>query len=134
MDIGEKCLVSSGNKRCRMKLMELLRQPWLIVMAITLLWPGAARSETKSQGPKSSTIRVLIVTGGHDFERAPFFKMWTDLGDIDYREAVQPGALSLFGPELKKRFDAIVFYDMVETISEEQKAAFVNLLDRKSVV
>lgn len=127
-DIGEKCLVSSGNKRCRMKLMELLRQPWLFVAAILLLWPGAARSETKSQGPKSSTIRVLIVTGGHDFERAPFFKMWTDLGDIDYREAVQPGALSLFGPELKKRFDAIVFYDMVETISEEQKAAFVNLL------
>jgi type 1 glutamine amidotransferase len=111
-----------------MRLQGLLKQPLPVAMALILLLTSASRSETRSQGPKNSAIRVLIVTGGHDFERAPFFKMWTDLGDIDYREAVQPGALSLFGPELKKRFDAIVFYDMVETISEEQKAAFVNLL------
>lgn len=115
-------------RRCRMRLQGLLKQRLPVAMAIVLLVASASWSETRSQGPKNSTIRVLVVTGGHDFERAPFFKMWTDLGGIDCREVAQPGAVSLFGPELKKRFDAIVFYDMVEDISEEEKAAFVNLL------
>jgi type 1 glutamine amidotransferase len=111
-----------------MRLGGLLKQRLPVAMALVLLLTSASWSETRSQGPKNSTIRVLVVTGGHDFERIPFFKMWTDLEGIDYREVAQPGAVSLFGPELKKKFDAIVFYDMVEDISEEEKAAFVNLM------
>ena len=111
-----------------MKPWGLLKQLLPLAIAIVLLLASASWSDTKPQGPKNSAIRILIVTGGHDFERAPFFKMWTDLGGIDCREIAQPGAVSMFGPELKKRFDAIVFYDMVEDISEEEKAAFVNLM------
>lgn len=89
--------------------------------------------------------RVLLVTGGHAFERPQFFQMFEDNPDITFQAVehpdlkTQPGAPDPFLPLLKadaaKSYDVIVLYDMWQKITEEGKADFVKLLqDGKGLV
>lgn len=70
-------------------------------------------------------IRVLIVTGGHDFERPQFFAMFDAMPGIDWKEAVHPEANKLYAPEAAREYDVIVLYDMWQEIDDEQKANFI---------
>ena len=72
---------------------------------------------------------VLILTGGHEFERDAFFNMFRDMPGIAYHELIQPEANQVYDSFLAEEADAIVFYDMVQEIDDSQKAALVRLLD-----
>ncbi|GIV20311.1 MAG: hypothetical protein KatS3mg023_2062 [Armatimonadota bacterium] len=76
----------------------------------------------------SKPIRVLIVTGGHDFEREPFFEMFRSFEGITFEEVQHPNAHARLTPEAGKGYDVVVLYDMWQPISEESQAAFVKLL------
>ncbi|MGQ9732378.1 MAG: ThuA domain-containing protein [Candidatus Zipacnadales bacterium] len=78
----------------------------------------------------NALISVLIVTGGHDFERAAFFAMFDSFTGIEYQEAQHPGANASYIPEVANNYDVFVFYDMNQEISEEQKTAFITMLKR----
>ncbi len=54
---------------------------------------------------------LLVVTGGHPFEQAPFLDMVNALG-ATITHAEQPEAQKLLNPDAAKPFDAILFYDM----------------------
>jgi len=98
----------------------------LLMMISGLLFiPEVIRAQDRNQ----TGIRVLIVTGGHDFEREPFFEMFRGFEGIDFKEAVHPSADSLLNPGLRQSFDAVVFYDMPAEISEKCKTDFVSLLN-----
>lgn len=64
------------------------------------------------------TIEVLLITGGHPFEREPFFKMIDVLQFpepntvINWTHVEQPAAGELLQPDRAAAFDVIVFYDM----------------------
>lgn len=73
-------------------------------------------------------MRVLIVTGGHDFEREPFFEMFKSFEDVTFEEVQHPNAHARLTPEAARGYDVIVLYDMWQPISEESKVAFVKLL------
>ena len=71
---------------------------------------------------------VLIITGGKDIDREKFFGIFDNLDNITYREVEQPKANDMYSsPEINK-YDVILFYDMVQEISEDQKKSFLNLL------
>src|ERR1700751_1581761 len=74
-------------------------------------------------------IRVLLTYGGHGFEEKPFFAMFDALPGVKYTKAILPKDAGLLKPGLEKDFDAIVRYDMVEKVSQEQEKAFVELLN-----
>jgi len=76
-------------------------------------------------------VRVLIVTGGHDFERTPFFEMFQAMPGIQWREAAQPSANDLYTPDEARKFDVIVLYDFVQEIAEGQKQNLVRLLKKE---
>jgi type 1 glutamine amidotransferase len=78
----------------------------------------------------SPKLNLLIVTGGHGFERDAFFSIFNSFSDIDYEEVVHPHANTLYAAQEIDNYDVLVFYDMVQDISEEQKEAFINLLNR----
>ena len=85
--------------------------------------------------PLSQKIRVLLVTGGHPFEKEPFFKLFQDNPDITYQAVEHPNAHALLKAEAAKQYDVIVTYDFNQTISEEAKADFVaRLKDGKGLV
>lgn len=73
---------------------------------------------------------ILVITGGHGFERDPFFEMLKDMKSIEYTEAVHPEANSLYGSGVMENIDVLVFYDMVQEITESQKNDFLSLTDK----
>jgi len=73
-------------------------------------------------------LNILIVTGGHDFDRQSFFEMFDSFQDISYTELKHPEANLLLGTIDPKTFDAVVFYDMPKSISEAEKESYFKLL------
>jgi type 1 glutamine amidotransferase len=72
--------------------------------------------------PPCKPIRLLVITGGHDYNSGSFNKMLASLGkNIQYQIAELPGAFEMFLPENRDKYDVLVFYHMWQTISEEQE-------------
>jgi type 1 glutamine amidotransferase len=85
---------------------------------ILLAWPGQAADK----------IRVLVVTGGHDFEREPFMQMFKDNAEITFQAVEHPQAQAWFKADAAAKYDVLVFYDMYQKIDEEAKANLVSRL------
>lgn len=83
-----------------------------------------------ADGPPGSTgkIRVLIVTGGHDFDADAFFAIFKNNPDITFQTAEQPKAQAWFKPDAARQYDVLVAYDNYQQISDEAKADFANLI------
>jgi type 1 glutamine amidotransferase len=75
-------------------------------------------------------LKVVVVTGGHGFERDPFFKMFDSIGEITYTEAVQTDHSELFEDISGWDYDVIVFYSMTQEISQKRRKNFLKLLDQ----
>ncbi|MCS7310842.1 MAG: ThuA domain-containing protein [Armatimonadetes bacterium] len=73
-------------------------------------------------------VRTLVVTGGHDFEREPFFAMLGSFEGISYEEVQHPHAHARLTPAAAREYDVILLYDMWQPISEDSQRAFVQLL------
>jgi len=69
--------------------------------------------------------RVLVVTGGHDFETNQFFQLFQDNPGITFHKVTHPGAHAWLKPDRAKEWDVLVCYDMWPNITEEAKADFV---------
>ena len=54
-------------------------------------------------------IKVMLVTGGHDFEAQPFFEMFDAMEGVEYEHYEQPSANHRIAKDYAKDFDVIVF-------------------------
>jgi len=70
-------------------------------------------------------IRVVVVTGGHDFEREPFMKLFKDNGDITFEAVEHPNFHAWLKAENAQKYDVIVAYDMHQEITDEAKEDFL---------
>jgi len=77
---------------------------------------------------KNNPVRVLLVTGGHDFDKEPFYAFVNSLPGIVITEAKHPDALAMFRPENRASYDVVLFYDMPNKISEQEKKDFIDCL------
>jgi type 1 glutamine amidotransferase len=69
-----------------------------------------------------SKIKVLVITGGHDYNKETFNAMFSDMSDkITFEIQEFPAAFNMFLPENRSKYDVLVFYHMWQTINEEQK-------------
>jgi uncharacterized protein len=91
---------------------------------VVLVAACAAMISTVVSGAEGR-IRILLVTGGHDFEREPFLKVFQENPDIAFKAVEHPNAQALLRPEAAKNWDVLVLYDMCQPISEEAKADFL---------
>ncbi len=74
---------------------------------------------------QSTQPKILIITGGHDFERESFFDMFADM-NVEYSSVEHPQANLIYGTSDLETYDVLVYYDMNQEISEGQKQAFLN--------
>lgn len=81
-------------------------------------------------GEKYKKRTVLIITGGHDFDRDAFFRIFKSFANVSFEERVHPLSENAYNATWCKRFDAVVFYDMHQEISPEQKSAFRQMANR----
>ncbi len=95
-----------------------------ILIALTALTAFWASGAGPAQGAPEK-LRVLVVTGGHDFEQAPFFQVFKDNPDITYQAVEHPNAHALLKAEAAKQYDVLVLYDMHQEITDEAKADFL---------
>jgi len=104
---------------------------WLCLVSLTLvfLYPGFAEAESSNQ------VRILIVTGGHDFDEPGFFAMFSQIKGVNFSHVVygQDAAMKL-SPEEAKDFDAIVFYDMHQDKEPQWKGITQMLTQGKGMV
>lgn len=74
--------------------------------------------------------KILIITGGHDFEQKQFFEMFDSFKDMDYDWLVQPEGNKLLEAEKKTDYQAIVYYDMYQPITTTQQEAYLTELKK----
>jgi type 1 glutamine amidotransferase len=99
---------------------------WLLILAFIT----SPNIMLHSQDPAPSLTRVLIITGGHDFEREAFFEMFNEMPGIKYQELIHPEANQVYASDLIEEIDVLIFYDMIQEISDPEKKAFLNLLEK----
>jgi type 1 glutamine amidotransferase len=104
-----------------MKPMPLSYGLFCTVCLISSLHLTAAEPQTGSPGK----IRALVVTGGHDFEAEPFFKLFKDNPQISFQAVEHPKAHAWLKAEAAKAYDVLVVYDMHQEISEDAKVDFI---------
>ena len=81
------------------------------------------------RGP-GEKIKVVVVTGGHAFERKPFFTLFEGYDDIGYVEAQLKDHSEIFEDISDWDYDVIVMYSMTQNISKKRKDNFKKLLNR----
>ena len=78
-----------------------------------------------SAGNSPHAIRILVITGGHDYNKDTFNQMLASLGDnISYQVAQFPAAYDMFLPQNRGSYDVLVFYHMWQEINPEQAKNF----------
>lgn len=95
------------------------RFPRLLILCVLLI---------VSVSVSAKKLNVIIITGGHDFDRVSFFEMFDSFKDLVYTELKHPEANLQLGRLDPKSFDAVVFYDMPKSISAEEKESYHKLL------
>lgn len=74
---------------------------------------------------------LMIVTGGHDFDRKEFFGMFDQFAEVKYVEFQQPRANEAIESGNLEAFDLLVFYDMYDSITVGQKDAYYKLFEEQ---
>jgi type 1 glutamine amidotransferase len=98
---------------------------WAWLCIGVLLGPSLASAPAQGAGQRPTRIRVLLVTGGHDFEKEEFLRPFQENPEITFRTAAHPQAYPLLKAESAKDYDVLVLYDMYQGITEEAKQDFV---------
>src|SRR6266851_3245706 len=87
------------------------RAMWLGIILVGLTFGLSCPTFAGAVSP--GDVRVLIITGGHDFDEAGFFEMFRQMKGISFSHAAYgKGAEEKLSRDGAKEFDAIVFYDM----------------------
>jgi len=88
--------------------------------------------EDKKIGAKEK-IKAVILTGGHGFQREPFFKVFEGYDDIEYTEFQLKDDSEIFEDISNWDYDVIVLYNMSKEISPKRRRNFARLLRRQGV-
>ena len=94
----------------------------LLVLCLSIVASSAADMEK---------LKVLVVTGGHGFEAAPFFDVFESNKELTVtRAAHAKDSSSAYDRKDLASFDCVVMYDMVQNITDAQKANILSLTDK----
>jgi len=78
--------------------------------------------------PAAEKTRLLVISGGHDFQTNQFHQVFQDNADVVFGAFTHPKAHAQLRPEAAKNYDVMVLYDMWQPISDEAKADFLAFL------
>jgi len=95
----------------------------ITILSMLMLFTSGAFGQKKKD-----PVRVLLITGGHGYDKEPFDAFMKSLPGITVTEVKHPNALAMFRPENRSSYDVVLFYDMPEAISEQEKKDFTDCL------
>lgn len=98
------------------------------LLSATILLISAFLFSTQPISAKSP-IRILVVTGGHGYDKPTFNEMLNGLGKNITNQVVEfPDAFNQFLPENRGNYDVLVFYHMWQKITPEQAKVFAECI------
>lgn len=106
----------------------------VILTAVLLLAAGFLCScgELSQSGQDLSkpgeNLKVLVVTGGHDFEHKPFMSLFKGYDDIEYVEARLKDDSEIFEDISGWDYDVMVLFNMTQKISPKRQENFKKLV------
>lgn len=104
--------------------MKKLLFAFVVLMGLTVFRPSNAAEA-------AARIKVLVVTGGHGFDRDPFFKMFSENSGIEFTAAEHSKTnASVYDRDDLLSYDVVVLYDMPQSITDAQKAKFLSLFQK----
>src|SRR5207302_887824 len=102
---------------CTMRLRLIL--PMLVALLVSAFAADAAKT------------KVLLITGGHGFEREPFLKVFSDNPKISVTHAEHAkGTTDAWDRPDLYDYDVVVLYDMPKEISDAEKKRFEGLFEK----
>jgi type 1 glutamine amidotransferase len=103
----------------------MMRNRWLLASLSAAVFTGVAAA-----AESAAKIRVLVITGGHGFERGPFFKLFQDDPGIAFTAAEHAkDSATAYEREDLFSHDVVVLYDMPRDITDRQKAKMLSLFE-----
>src|SRR6476620_2500187 len=92
------------------------------------LFTAVVLSVAAADAPKT---KVLLITGGHGFERDAFLKVFSENPRITVTHAEHgKGTANAFDRPDLYDYDAVVLYDMPKEINDAQKQRFIDLTQK----
>ena len=117
--------VIRGQKKIRMKKLHRLTKTLAVVTFLAF----------QTSLPAQKKIKILIITGGHSFEYKPFYNFFSSLSNISYDTLRHPAVNPLIASRGVDKYDALVFYDMGDSIEPSHQQAYIDLLNQgKSMI
>ncbi len=103
---------------------------WVLGLVFILMVSAVWIAPTEQRRDKSveRVLRVIVLTGGHDFDRKEFFALFDSLPNIRWEERQQPQANAIWLGDTLRAYDAVVLYDMWQQISEAQQQGMIRWL------
>lgn len=100
-------------------------------LALCLLLLPATFGSRAAAAEKDGKIKVLLLTGGHGFEKDHFLKVFEDNSAIALTHAShgKTNATAYERDDLLN-FDAVVLYDLQKEITDAQKTKFLSLFEK----
>jgi len=99
--------------------------PWLSFNLILFMVMSTGAAAVAAGKP---AIQVLVVTGGHGFDREPFFDVFRSDPEIHFTHAEHARTnATVYDRDDLLTFQAVVLYDMPQFITERQKTNFLSL-------
>jgi type 1 glutamine amidotransferase len=111
-------------------LMSINAWQTLPLLALWLVLVGLCSGSADGGSPQKNVLRVVVVTGGHDFDRKAFPRVFEGYPDLVVTFADQKDDSELFEDISGWDYDVIVFYNMGQKISEKRRGNLLTLLDR----
>lgn len=105
-------------------------QTILIALALAVMTCRSFAGSTTQPANTDAKINVLVVTGGHGFKPATFYKLFEDNPEITHTIAAEKTGAEAYDREDLLSFDAIVLYDFQRELTDAQKAKFLSLFDK----
>ena len=98
------------------------------LLSIAILSLSFLLSSVKN-GDAKPPIRIIVVTGGHNYNKTTFNEMLNSLGKNITSQVVEfPAAFDQFQPEQRNNYDVLVFYHMWQKITPEQEKVFAECI------
>ena len=97
---------------------------------------GAKEAKTKtetihaSKANDTEQLRVLVLTGGHDFDKEPFYKMFADFDNTEIDHVKIQKECTYFDDISRFNYDVIVFYNFRNQLSSKGQENLLKLCNK----
>jgi hypothetical protein len=76
------------------------------------------------------TSRILVVTGGHDFDTAAFFNLFASLENQTFDTVSHPRSMKILASGEMDRYNVVVFYDYIPAMPLKDSLVYLKLVQK----